>query len=43
MELVKGCGTTEETEEFYVATMLFGLKYNPTIFRKLTIDAGRMA
>ncbi|KAF8724139.1 hypothetical protein HU200_021155 [Digitaria exilis] len=43
MELVKECGATEETEEFYVATMLFAQKYNRTVFSKLTTNAGRMA
>ncbi|CAA0805973.1 Unknown protein [Striga hermonthica] len=43
MELVKECGATEETEEFYVATMLFAKKYHRTVFLKLTTNAGRMA
>ena len=33
----------EETEELYVATMLFAQKYNRTVFKKLTTIEGRLS
>lgn len=43
MTLVKECGLDEETEELYVATMLFAQKYNRAVFKKLTTIKGRLS
>jgi hypothetical protein len=43
LQLVKECGAAEDSEEYYVATMLFGKIYNQTVFCKFTTNEGRKA
>ncbi|KAG0513497.1 hypothetical protein BDA96_10G107700 [Sorghum bicolor] len=43
MTIVKECGLDEESEEFYVATMLFAQKYNRTVFKKMSTIQGRLS
>ncbi|KAJ1253496.1 hypothetical protein BS78_K248400 [Paspalum vaginatum] len=43
LQLVKECGASEDSEEFYVATMKFVESYNRTIFLNIGSPAARMA
>ncbi|KAJ1283211.1 hypothetical protein BS78_03G111000, partial [Paspalum vaginatum] len=43
LQLVKECGASEDSEEFYVATMKFAESYNRSVFLNIGSPAARMA
>jgi excinuclease UvrABC helicase subunit UvrB len=42
LSMAKECGATGETDEFFMATILFLKKYNRTVFCKFTTNEGRL-